>query len=69
VFILYNPSKYHNSGTGGRHVELGYAICRVMRIFYIGEKENIFHFLPMMQLLCSDYSDMKLVASIIAEAL
>jgi nucleoside 2-deoxyribosyltransferase len=31
---------------GGRHVELGYALALGLKLFVIGAKENIFHFLP-----------------------
>jgi hypothetical protein len=42
--IVYNPVSRHKSGTGGRHVELGYALARYKAVFYVGEKlENVFH--------------------------
>ena len=30
-------------GTGGRHVETGYAIAREKPVFVVGEPENVFH--------------------------
>ena len=33
-------------GTGGRHVELGYAIAKHKTIFIVGYRENVFHDLP-----------------------
>lgn len=33
-------------GTGGRHVELGYAIAKGKRVIVVGEHENIFHWHP-----------------------
>jgi len=32
--------------TGGRHVELGYALGRGLWIWVIGDRENVFHHLP-----------------------
>lgn len=43
--LALNPSAYHNAGTGGRHVELGYAIARGKRVMLVGERSNIFHYL------------------------
>ena len=34
---------------GGRHVEFGYALGTRKYMFSIGEKENVFHFLPRIQ--------------------
>jgi len=47
VLIAFNPESHHKQGTGGRHVELGYAIAKKIPIIYVGEKrENIFHYHP-----------------------
>lgn len=45
VFLIaYNPERRHKSGTGGRHVEMGYALARHKYILYVGERlENVFH--------------------------
>jgi hypothetical protein len=32
--------------TGGRHVELGYALAKGKRIIVVGPRENVFHHLP-----------------------
>jgi nucleoside 2-deoxyribosyltransferase len=43
VLILYNPLSHQNKGTGGRHVEMGYALARNKRIIIVGEeRENVF---------------------------
>lgn len=34
---------------GGRHVELGYALAKQKECVLIGERENVFHYLPMPQ--------------------
>lgn len=34
------------SGTGGKHVETGYAIAKDKRIVIVGGRENVFHYLP-----------------------
>lgn len=31
---------------GGRHVEFGYALAEGLQMYVIGDKENIFHYLP-----------------------
>lgn len=50
VFVFYNPIEGHRKGTGGRHVEFGYACAKGMPIIYIGEKmENIFHRLALVR--------------------
>jgi len=47
LLVSYNPIEKQKQGTGGRHVEFGYAIAKGMPIIYCGEKlENIFHYLP-----------------------
>jgi nucleoside 2-deoxyribosyltransferase len=45
VFLVaYNPMTRHKSGTGGRHVEMGYALAKTKTVLYVGEKlENVFH--------------------------
>lgn len=46
VLVAYNPSDYARSGTGGRHVELGYAVAKRMPVVLIGARTNVFHYLP-----------------------
>ena len=43
VFLLINPPEWAQKGTGGRHVELGYAIARHKDIIIWGERTNVFH--------------------------
>lgn len=45
VFLVaYNPLSRQKSGTGGRHVEMGYALAKTKMVLYVGEKlENVFH--------------------------
>lgn len=45
LLIAYNPDGYENVGTGGRHVELGYALAINRRILLIGDRTNTFHHL------------------------
>lgn len=44
VFFAENPLV--GTPRGGRHVEFGFALGIGKRIVVIGEKENIFHYLP-----------------------
>ncbi len=46
VVVLFNPAEDHWAGRGGRHVELGYAIGKGKPIVLVGERENVFHWLP-----------------------
>lgn len=43
--IVLNPPGMERSGTGGRHVELGYALGRGKHVFLVGEATNVFHHL------------------------
>jgi nucleoside 2-deoxyribosyltransferase len=45
VLVIFNPKEFHRSGTGGRHVETGYAIALKKPIILVGERENVFHHL------------------------
>ena len=46
VFILYNPLSNQGMGSGGRHVEMGYALARNKHIILVGEKkENVFQYI------------------------
>lgn len=45
VLLAINPPEFLTSGTGGRHVELGYALALNKRIVLVGSASNIFHHL------------------------
>lgn len=45
ILLALNPPDWHNAGTGGRHVEFGYAVARGKQIVLWGAKSNIFHYL------------------------
>lgn len=51
VLLALNPIGYSNMGTGGRHVELGYAIALNKAIVLVGERTNIFHYLSNIKVL------------------
>ena len=53
--VVMSPLKAHKSGTGGRHVELGFAVGVGKPVFLLGSRENVFHYLPHIQLLLSEY--------------
>jgi nucleoside 2-deoxyribosyltransferase len=42
-FILLNPAEWAHKGTGGRHVEFGYAVARGKDMIVLGSRTNIFH--------------------------
>ena len=57
VFILYNPVMTHRKGTGGRHLEMGYALARGKHIIVVGEtRENVFQSLKEVAFLTWDYN-------------
>ena len=45
VLLAINAEAWENKGTGGRHVEFGYAIALGLRLVLIGRRSNIFHYL------------------------
>lgn len=46
VIVVYNPVAFYKHGTGGRHVELGYALGKnKLIILYGGKPSNVFHHL------------------------
>ena len=45
ILIALNPEGWENKGTGGRHVEYGYALALNKIVVLVGERSNIFHHL------------------------
>jgi nucleoside 2-deoxyribosyltransferase len=45
ALVAMNPAGWESSGTGGRHVEFGYALALDKPIYLLGERTNIFHHL------------------------
>jgi nucleoside 2-deoxyribosyltransferase len=45
VLLAMNPDGWENIGTGGRHVEFGYALALGKRVVLIGQRSNMFHYL------------------------
>jgi len=45
LLLAYNPLEFENAGTGGRHIEFGYAIAKHKKLALIGNRSNIFHYL------------------------
>lgn len=50
VVVFLNPWQFKTSGTGGRHVEVGYALAHGKPILLVGEKSNLFHELPLVEI-------------------
>ena len=55
VFVLVNPGEHANSGTGGRHVELGYALGLGKPVVVSGDRTNVFHSLPQVRHIDQDF--------------
>lgn len=49
--VLINPGAWKHKGSGGRHTEIGYALNCAIPIFILGERTNVFHYLPGIDLL------------------
>lgn len=49
LVLAINPKSAHRTGTGGRHVEVGYAIARGKPVLIVGERENVFHHHPLVR--------------------
>jgi nucleoside 2-deoxyribosyltransferase len=45
VLVALNPPEWSRAGTGGRHVEFGYAVAKGKRIVLCGSRSNMFHHL------------------------
>jgi nucleoside 2-deoxyribosyltransferase len=45
VLVALNLPGYENAGTGGRHIEFGYALALGKPIVLVGARSNIFHYL------------------------
>jgi hypothetical protein len=45
VLVAYNPETWARTGTGGRHVELGFALALGKLVLVVGARTNIFHHL------------------------
>ena len=43
AFVAMNPERYRNAGTGGRHVEYGYAFALGKPLLLLGIVSNVFH--------------------------
>lgn len=46
ILLALNPITWANKGTGGRHVEFGYALGKAIPILIVGERTNAFHHFP-----------------------
>ena len=46
ILIAFTEPPWINGGRGGRHVELGFAICLGIEVYVIGHRENVFCWLP-----------------------
>jgi len=46
ILLSERRSSARTVGGGGRHVEVGYALALPKTVAIIGERENVFHFVP-----------------------
>ena len=45
LLLALNPSEWRQRGSGGRHVELGYALALGKQVVLVGARTNVFHYL------------------------
>lgn len=53
MLLALNPPGWEDKGTGGRHVELGYAIALSIPVMLVGARTNIFHYLKEVRVIAS----------------
>jgi nucleoside 2-deoxyribosyltransferase len=58
ALILWTEDPNHQPPRGGRHVEFGIALALGKRLLVLGDRENIFHHLPQVEVL-ADLSEVK----------
>lgn len=46
TMVFFAEDQNNQPPRGGRHCEFGFALALKLRIVVIGEKENVFHYLP-----------------------
>jgi nucleoside 2-deoxyribosyltransferase len=49
LIIVFTENSDSTYGRGGRHIETGYALAMNIPVVVVGERENIFHALPLVQ--------------------
>ena len=54
TLLLINPPNWIDVGTGGRHVEVGYAIAKRIPIVILGARKSAMHFHPMIKSVVPD---------------
>ena len=47
--VVTEPPREPSSSRGGRHVEFGIALARSKRLIVVGHRENVFHWLHMVE--------------------
>jgi hypothetical protein len=58
VVINFTEPPRSKANRGGRHVEYGIALAKGLRVIVVGYRENIFHWLPMVEF-CETWEDAK----------
>lgn len=66
VLVALNLGGWEEKGTGGRHVELGYALALNKKIILVGARSNIFHHLSHIKVLDGHEDLAKQVKKVIA---
>jgi nucleoside 2-deoxyribosyltransferase len=46
ALLVLQPDDWHDKGTGGRHIEFGYALAKGKQLIVFGEPSTNFHHLP-----------------------
>lgn len=67
VLVAINPAAWIERGTGGRHVELGFALGLQKPIVVLGVRSNIFHYLDTVRVVDDSEYGLAALASQVAE--
>jgi len=46
IMVFFGEDQNNQPPRGGRHCEFGFALALGVRIYIVGERENIFHYMP-----------------------
>jgi nucleoside 2-deoxyribosyltransferase len=69
VFVALNPEGWRSAGTGGRHVEFGYALALRKPIVLVGVQSHIFHHISSVVVVPAVDDDVLMLDEEIAQAI
>ena len=64
IFVFFSVAPDVPTVRGGRHVEFGFALGSNKHVIVVGEKENIFHYLPLVITHVEDIEDLQALLAV-----